>query len=155
MPYDVVLRHNFETAHRLPHLDPEGKCANLHGHSWWVEWRISAEYLDDKGTVVEFGAAKRVLRDWVDENLDHGTMLGHQDALVPLLRDADGQRKLYVFGEHPLTMGLDWPTVENVARLLHRAAENVLKPLARGALVHRVTETSVQETHVNRAVYRP
>lgn len=89
----VKVRHNFESAHRLPQLG--GKCTNLHGHSWWAEVTVAGK-LDARGIVVDFGVLKKSLRDWIDTHLDHGTMLGEADPLVPALI-ADGT-KLFRFG---------------------------------------------------------
>ena len=51
----VGVRHNFETAHRLPFLG--GKCVNLHGHSWQVQVEVTAP--DTRhGVLVDFGALK-------------------------------------------------------------------------------------------------
>lgn len=141
MSHHVTVRHNFETAHRLPHLG--GKCRNLHGHSWWVEVTATADALDDAGTVVEFGAFKARLREWIDTHLDHGAMLGHTDPLVPALT-ADGS-KVHVFPHAEHTSGLPYPTVEAVAVMLARAATCALPPHA------RVTRVRVTETHVNAA----
>lgn len=149
----VTVRHNFETAHRLPHLG--GKCASLHGHSWWVEVTAACQELASTATVVEFGEFKKQLREWIDLRLDHGTMLGYQDPLRDALT-ADGS-KLFVFGEAeagPAVADLEWPTVENVAVLLGRIAEKVIEGTesAQGA---RITRVVVKETHVNAAEWCP
>lgn len=144
-PATVTVRHNFETAHRLPFLG--GKCTNLHGHSWWAEVRV-AGWPDPDGVLVEFGALKRQLREWIDTHLDHGAMLGLADPLVPALQ-AEGSR-LYVFGATPMTAGLPWPTVESVAELLRRLTTCVLAELTDQPERYAVHVT-VQETHVNAA----
>lgn len=137
----VAVRHNFETAHRLPHIG--GKCVNLHGHSWLCEVLIEAEDVDADGLVVEFGGLKRALREWIDTNWDHGTMLGAADPLCAPLTAAGC--KLYLFE--------GWPTVEAVAEELAAVAAGILAGLASapGAAVARV---SVQETAVNTATWR-
>ncbi|WPR52829.1 6-carboxytetrahydropterin synthase [Streptomyces albidoflavus] len=137
--HSVTVRHNFETAHRLPHLP--GKCESLHGHSWWAEITVTAPQLAD-GLVVEFGPFKQRIRRWIDDHLDHGVMLGPHDPLVPLLR-AHTTKVHQVPG---------WPTVENVAALLADVAHTALLDLRRapGAAVTRV---HVQETHVNAATW--
>ncbi|MFB7906648.1 6-pyruvoyl tetrahydropterin synthase family protein [Kitasatospora sp. NPDC056076] len=152
MATDVLVRHNFETGHRLPHIDSGGKCRNLHGHSWWAEWTITADSTSLAGTVAEFGFVKKALRGWVDATLDHGLMLGKAD---PLLDAFDGfEQKIFVFGGgDPLAEGLDWPTVENTARLLYRAATVLLCPGQDTPF--KVSSVRVNETHVNSAVYRP
>lgn len=138
MSHVVRVRHNFETAHRLMHLP--GKCQNLHGHSWWADITVEAPALA-AGMVVEFGPYKQKLRAWIDENLDHGAMLGSDDPLVPILEGM--KSKLYVFPQ-------DWPTVENVAKLLSDVAEDILHELVR-APDAKVSQVFVQETHVNGA----
>src|SRR2546425_7401275 len=81
--YQITIEHTFETAHRLPHLG--GKCTSLHGHSWRVAVPVIAPTLSNDVTVVEFGALKAGVREWIDTYLDHGTMLGEHDPLaVPL-----------------------------------------------------------------------
>ncbi|MFI7133436.1 6-pyruvoyl trahydropterin synthase family protein [Nonomuraea sp. NPDC050153] len=144
------MRHNFETAHRLPHL--AGKCLNLHGHSWWAEVTVRAAQLSDEHTVVEFGAFKKALRAFVDDHLDHGAMLGIDDPLASLLV-AHGS-KVFLFGEHPYAKDLPYPTVEAVAVMLARAAQGLLDglPQAAGAAVAGV---KVTETHVNSAEFLP
>lgn len=134
----VTVRHNFEAAHRLPHLP--GKCTSLHGHSWWAEITVQAPDPAD-GLVVEFGPFKRELRTWIDTHLDHGTLLGPDDPLLPVLRT---HGKVY---EVP-----GWPTVENVAALLAHIAHTALADLAHAPGAH-VSRVHLTETHVNAATW--
>ncbi|WNV87999.1 6-carboxytetrahydropterin synthase [Umezawaea sp. Da 62-37] len=146
----ITVRHNFETAHRLPHLG--GKCTSLHGHSWWAEVRVEGPALTGDGTVVEFGAFKRGLRQWLDAHLDHGAMLGVEDPLCEALR-AQGS-KVCVFGAATpdgVDLGdLAWPTVENVAIAVARVATTVLCRLDAGE-GSTVASVRIDETHVNSA----
>jgi len=157
MPHKITVEHLFESGHRLPHLG--GKCVSLHGHSWSVAVTVGAPQLNSAVTVVEFGALKAGLRRWIDEHLDHATMLGACDRLIaPLI--AEGSRVFRFGAEHPadaaeeLAIGLSWPTVEAVAVLLGRVAESTLAdlPCAEGTRVERVL---VRETRLNTAVYEP
>ncbi|MFD0009101.1 6-pyruvoyl tetrahydropterin synthase family protein [Streptomyces sp. NPDC127178] len=149
----VAVRHNFETAHRIPAL--KGKCQNLHGHSWWAEIFIAGPAPSaDTDTLVEFGALKAQLRSWIDIHLDHGAMLSSRDPLAAVL--AEHSCKIFRFGAPDPTSGEDfasdlhYPTVEAVAQLLARVAIDILKQLdcADGAYVSKV---SVSETCVNTA----
>lgn len=135
----VTVRHNFETAHRLPELG--GKCFNLHGHSWWAEITVAAPKLNEDGIVVEFGAFKRSVREWIDHHLDHGAMLGSYDPLLPILSSMGC--KTFEFEDA-------WPTVEATAELLASVASGLLAtvPHAEGA---RVVNVDVRETAVNEA----
>lgn len=136
----VTLRHNFETAHRLFALGPDQKCWNVHGHSWWVDVDVAAPDVDSRGMVVEFGAYKRLLRRWIDDNLDHGMMLNDADPLVDVL-DAAGCKHFVTHAD---------PTVEHIAVLLRAVATELLATIehADGA---QVTAVRVMETHVNGA----
>ncbi|GAA1291481.1 6-pyruvoyl trahydropterin synthase family protein [Saccharothrix xinjiangensis] len=157
MPHKVVVEHSFEAGHRLPHLG--GKCVSLHGHSWSIAVTVSAPKLSPEVTVVEFGALKVGLRRWIDDHLDHATMLGVHDRLIEPLT-AEGSRVFRFGAEHPtgvaeeLARGLPWPTVEAVAVLLGRVAESTVAglPGADGARVERIL---VRETRLNTAVYEP
>lgn len=142
MSSTVTVAHNFETAHRLPHL--AGKCESLHGHSWWVRVTVTAPAPDIDGVVVEFGAYKKALRGWIDKYLDHGTMLGADDPLIGALRAADC--KVYEFP--------GWPTVEAVAEHLGEVAAKLLDQIDH-VIDARVESVDVQETHLNRAGWRP
>lgn len=138
----VTVRHNFETAHRLPHLGRDSKCFSLHGHSWNAEITVAADFLSQNGLVVEFGELKKAVRTWIDTHWDHGTMLGKDDPLrAPLSEEGV---KLYVFST--------WPTVEAVAEELFEATGRLLQDITR-APDARVLRVIVQETAVNAAMF--
>lgn len=139
----IVVRHNFEAAHRLPLLG--GKCTNLHGHSWWATVTVSAPELDSYGTIIEFGPFKAHMRAWIDTYLDHGAMLGNLDPLTSALEEQGS--KVFAFGRD--WEGEEWPTVEAVAALIADKAPGWLPPeLPDGTHIARVVVT---ETHVNAA----
>lgn len=84
--HPISIEHTFETAHRLAHLS--GKCASLHEHSWRFAVCVPAPGMAGDGTVLEFGALKTGIRQWIDTYLDHGTMLGAHDPLIDPLIEA-------------------------------------------------------------------
>ncbi len=141
----VTVRHPFQTGHRLPQL--EGKCQSLHGHSWWAEITVGQKFADPSGIVIDFGVLKKYLRDWIDNYLDHGLMLGADDPLVSVLRPMG---KVFVFTE---ALG-SWPTVENVAALLADVATDILISVDPGAEV-KLLQVRVTETHLNEATWTP
>ncbi len=143
MTVGVAVRHNFETAHRLPHLGRDSKCFNLHGHSWNVEITVTADSLDKRGMVVEFGAFKRLIREFIDHYFDHGAILGADDPLLPLLR-AEGC-KVYELAT--------WPTVEAVAGELRGVAGRILMSIPERATDARILRVVVHETAVNSAMW--
>jgi 6-pyruvoyltetrahydropterin/6-carboxytetrahydropterin synthase len=151
--HSVTLKHNFETSHRLPHL--QGKCCSLHGHSWWVEVTLNAPGLTGQNTLVEFGVFKGIMREYIDRRLDHGTMLGAADPLLPALVADPYGCKVFTFGPGGDWNGAAWPTVEAVAHMLADQAAghwlpaaNSVADVAEDVYVARV---KVTETHVNAA----
>jgi 6-pyruvoyltetrahydropterin/6-carboxytetrahydropterin synthase len=147
----IAVSHTWEAAHRLPQLG--GKCASLHGHSWWVDIAVSAPELTPLGTVVEFGEFKARLRGLIDGYLDHGSMLGRDDPLTSVLI-AQGC-KVFVFGDPErsqfATNGQLWPTVEEVAGLLYRLAGHALAATTEPAPGAYVSRVRVRETQTNSA----
>ena len=138
----VAVRHTWEAGHRLPHI--EGKCQNLHGHSWSVEVEVTTAAEAHEDVLIEFATVKRVLRAWIDSRLDHGLMLGKDDPLVDTLIQ---HGKVFVMGYDEHSADLDWPTVENVATLIGRMIDFELSDVT----VLRVT---VRETPTNEATWR-
>lgn len=148
----ISIKHNFETAHRLPFLG--GKCRNWHGHSWQVEVSIFNTSFDtgmgENGVSIEFSLVKKVIRDWIDRELDHGVMIGAQDRM---LNDfiADGT-KLFVFGEDGEYDKLPWPTVEAVAAMLGDKLQEQLTVVHSTLFIDIVR---VSETAVNAVEWQP
>jgi len=56
--YSLSVRRHFSAAHYIENY--EGKCANLHGHTWVVEVVLSGEVLNN-GMLVDFAVAKERL----------------------------------------------------------------------------------------------
>ena len=65
----VYKKMDFCAAHKLPNYD--GKCANLHGHTWYIEVGISGEIDDRTGMVVDFTLVKAMLNTLIEQSFDH------------------------------------------------------------------------------------
>lgn len=66
--FEIKVKTSFSAAHRLTNY--EGKCANLHGHTWKIEATFRSGTLDDKGMVADFYDIKPALAVICDQ-LDH------------------------------------------------------------------------------------
>jgi len=98
--YRLSVRFHFDAAHFLKHY--EGKCANLHGHTWQVVLKIACEALDDVGIAIDFRTVKEAVKPILDE-LDHKAL-----------------------NELPYFDKLN-PTAENIS---HKLTEALAKPIA-------------------------
>ena len=97
MKYSVTKDFTFEAAHRLM-KNYVGKCNNNHGHSWLIKLHVEATGLDNKGMVIDFQEMKQ-LKTWIDDNLDHATILWNQDPMCDYIKES-GQR-IYTTVENP------------------------------------------------------
>ncbi|MBE6429084.1 MAG: 6-carboxytetrahydropterin synthase [Planctomycetaceae bacterium] len=113
MSYSISRQMDFCYGHRLP--DHAGKCRFLHGHNGRVEITIQADSLDDGGMVMDFGEFRSGIEAWIDEELDHHTILFREDPLLPLLRNA-GQKIVEIDSI---------PTAENIAALIFGKAQSM------------------------------
>ncbi len=130
--YSVTKGIEFCYGHRL--LDYDGPCKHLHGHNAVVEVEVRSAALDDHAMVCDFAEIKRVVKGWVDRELDHRMILRRDDPLVAPLTAAG--EPVYLVDENP--------TAECIARLIFQQAE------ASGLPVWRVT---VWETPSSQATY--
>lgn len=74
----ATVSHHFSAGHRILGLvGPGAKCANVHGHTFGVEWTVQLPGLD--AASVEFASLKSLFRGYVDKHLDHGFLLAHDD----------------------------------------------------------------------------
>ena len=74
----LTKEFDFETAHALDGY--EGKCKDIHGHSYHLRVTVIGEPkqecgLSDCGMVLDFGDIKRIVRDYVYEEFDHRLIL--------------------------------------------------------------------------------
>lgn len=64
----VSKEFTFDAAHHLHSY--EGKCKNLHGHTYTVIFGISG-YVNDVGLMVDFGDIKEIWKNEIEIFLDH------------------------------------------------------------------------------------
>jgi 6-pyruvoyltetrahydropterin/6-carboxytetrahydropterin synthase len=131
--YTVTKQVFFCYGHRL--MNYEGKCRHPHGHNGRVEIELQADRLDDKGMVHDFSEIGRVMKGWIDANLDHRMLLRGDDPLVVALEK---------LGE-PVFLMTENPTAEAIAQLIFEQVKLQGFP---------VTEVRVWETESSFAAYR-
>ncbi len=83
--YLVTKRIEFCYGHRL--LDYDGVCKHPHGHNAVAEIDVRTDQLDRRNMVADFSDIKRLVKGWIDRELDHKMILRHDDPLVGPLRE--------------------------------------------------------------------
>lgn len=99
-------RIEFDAAHRV--LNHESKCKMLHGHRYALEATFAAQDLDPLGRVIDFGEVKNLLGSWIDNNLDHNTILSIQDKNLGNKISSETTQNIYYTNFNP--------TAENIAK---------------------------------------
>lgn len=117
--YAVSKRIEFCYGHRL--LDYEGACAHPHGHNAVAEIELHAPALNSQGMVCDFGDIKRIMKGWIDHELDHKMILRRDDPLTAALQQ---------LGEPVCVIDRN-PTAEEIARLIFEHAHTVDLPVVR------------------------
>lgn len=101
-------RIEFDAGHRL--INHESKCKNLHGHRYVLEISFSGKKLDNVGRVIDFGVIKDIVKDWIDNNWDHNTILSLDDSKLGSSIEKTTGQKIYYMPYNP--------TAENMAKYL-------------------------------------
>src|SRR3990167_6902832 len=131
--YSVTKEIYFCYGHRLMNYD--GACRHLHGHNGKVEVELEREKLDERGMVVDFSEIRSVIKDWIDQTLDHTMLLKKGDPLVSFLKQKN--ERFYVMDENP--------TAESIAKLIYDYVRSKHLP---------VTRVTLWETESSFATYR-
>lgn len=117
--YSVTKKIDFCYGHRL--LDYNGICKHPHGHNAVAEIEVRTDALDTRNMVVDFSDIKRIVKGWIDRELDHKMILRHDDPLVTPLQ---------ALGE-PIFIVDSNPTVERIARLIYDVSREQGLPVVR------------------------
>lgn len=120
--YTVAKTIQFCYGHRL--LDYEGPCRNLHGHNGKVEVEFTTKELNSKGMVFDFREIKQVIKQWIDDHLDHVMILRRDDPMVPILKER--AERFYALDSNP--------TAESIAKLIFDFAASKNYPVSRVTL---------------------
>ena len=129
----VIRRMEFDAGHRV--LKHESKCKHLHGHRYVALLHVSCPRsgMDALGRVIDFGVVKNIVGKWIDDNLDHNTLLHPDDPLLEdreidgvFVRGIDFAESLV--GRLPFVMPfmMPNPTAENIAQVILNQARALL-----------------------------
>jgi 6-pyruvoyltetrahydropterin/6-carboxytetrahydropterin synthase len=122
---NITRELDFEAAHRITRH--ESKCAHPHGHHYKLEVTCSANQLDYVGRIIDFSEVKAICGGWIDEHIDHGT----------ILFEADGEYMAFLHQQKWKHYVIDCePTVENLSRVIFNALSRLLE--MRGVRLEKV-----------------
>ena len=118
----VTKIFTFETAHILYGYD--GKCKNIHGHSYKLFVTIKGKPIDDinnekNGMVLDFGDLKAIVKEEIVDEWDHGLMVNALSPHKDLGKELEQKGHKVIYCDYQ-------PTCEN---MLYEIADKIKKRL--------------------------
>ena len=136
----LTKEFDFEAAHALEGY--EGKCKDIHGHSYYLNVTVLGNVNHDSGEldgsmVMDFADLKRIVKTNVIDKFDHQLILSKKSRFVNIIND------------NPRMMIVDYvPTCENMLiDIVHRIKEKLPKEVELHNAFLRETPRSYAEWH--------
>ena len=90
----ITKQFSFETGHALYGYD--GKCKNVHGHSYRLDVTVIGRPISDSsnvkyGMVIDFGDLKRIVKEEIVDVFDHATVFNKNTPHVELARELENR----------------------------------------------------------------
>jgi len=106
----ITKQFSFETGHALYGYD--GKCKNVHGHSYKLSVTVIGSPITDKnhvkfGMVIDFGDLKKIVKEQIVDVFDHATVFNKNTPHVELAQELKNR------GHHVILVDYQ-PTSENM-----------------------------------------
>jgi len=106
----ITKQFSFETGHALYGYD--GKCKNVHGHSYKLSVTVIGTPITDTsnvkyGMVIDFGDLKKIVRSEIVDVFDHATVFNKNTPHVDLAKELESR-------DHNVILVNYQPTSENM-----------------------------------------
>jgi len=106
----ITKQFSFETGHALYGYD--GKCKNVHGHSYKLSVTVIGQPITDRtnvkfGMVIDFSELKKIVKEEIVDHFDHATVFNETTPHIELANE------LKTRGHHVILVDYQ-PTSENM-----------------------------------------
>ena len=122
----ITKEFSFETGHALYGYD--GKCRNVHGHSYKLSVTVLGTPIADpnhvkQGMVIDFGDLKKIVNEEIVDVFDHATVFNKNTPHIELANELSKRNHQFILVDYQ-------PTSENMIvdfanRIKSRLPENV------------------------------
>ncbi len=122
----ITKQFNFETGHALFGYD--GKCRNVHGHSYKLSVTVIGTPITDTnhvklGMVIDFGDLKKIVKEEIVDKYDHATVFNKNTPHVELAKELTDRGHNVILADYQ-------PTSENMVihfaeKIKRRLPENI------------------------------
>jgi 6-pyruvoyltetrahydropterin/6-carboxytetrahydropterin synthase len=138
----ITKQFSFETGHALYGYD--GKCKNVHGHSYKLSVTVIGTPIDNStnvkfGMVIDFGDLKKIVKEEIVDQFDHATVFNQNTPHIELANELKKR-------DHHVILVNYQPTSENmVIDFAQRISSRLPKNIQLFSLKLQETETSFAE----------
>ena len=122
----ITKQFSFETGHALYGYD--GKCKNVHGHSYKLSVTVLGTPITDRnnvkfGMVIDFGDLKKIVKEEIVDQFDHATVFNQTTPHIELANELKKR-------DHDVILVDYQPTSENMVidfaeRIKRRLPDNI------------------------------
>ncbi len=123
-------------------------CSFVHGYGRYVLLTFACDLLDERDWVMDFGGLKHI-KEWIEAEWDHRTLIAHDDPVIPELRVLEfaGGINLNILPE-----GYS-PGIESSCKYLYDNLNPHIKVMTEGRVW--ISKVEIWEHEKNSAIYVP
>ena len=138
----ITKEFSFETGHALYGYD--GKCRNVHGHSYKLSVTVIGKPISEAGAVklgmvIDFGDLKKIVKEEVVDPFDHATVFNKNTPHIELAHELESRGHKVILADYQ-------PTSENmVIDFAKRISSKLPETIELHSLKLRETQTAFAE----------
>jgi 6-pyruvoyltetrahydropterin/6-carboxytetrahydropterin synthase len=122
----ITKQFNFETGHALYGYD--GKCKNVHGHSYKLSVTVIGQPIADSsqvkyGMVIDFSDLKKIVKEEVVDVFDHATVFNQNTPHVELAKELKQRDHHVILVDYQPTS--EMMVIDFAAKIKARLPENI------------------------------
>ena len=142
----ITKEFSFETGHALYGYD--GKCKNVHGHSYKLSVTVIGIPISKPGEVklgmvIDFGDLKKIVKEEIVDPFDHATVFNKNTPHIELARELENRGHKIILADYQ-------PTSENmVIDFAERISSKLPETIKLHSLKLRETQTAYAEWYAS------
>lgn len=142
----ITKEFTFETGHALYGYD--GKCRNVHGHSYKLAVTVIGKPISKTGDVklgmvIDFGDLKKIVKEEIVDLFDHATVFNKNTPHIELAKELETRGHKIILADYQ-------PTSENmVIDFAEKISSKLPKSIKLHSLKLRETQTAFAEWHAS------
>ncbi len=122
----ITKQFSFETGHALYGYD--GKCRNVHGHSYKLSVTVIGMPIADTshvklGMVIDFGDLKKIVKEDIVDKFDHATVFNKNTPHVELAKELEQRGHNVILVDYQPTS--EQMVIDFAAKIKARLPENI------------------------------